>query len=501
MIVFLLIHRHVSREMCGSAFRSTMTIFPGVSGYIVEEVIDVMSKAGNTRILIGIAGLIALIATADWYVGTRASLGVFYIVPMVVGATALPRRGIILLAIVCSSLRSMFDLPNPPHIEELLRFVFATLAYAASGLLVATLIRNRELTIAHLANLRREQELRREAEEQLRILVESSPAAILTLDETGKVLAANRAANTLFMVPEREMMKGRTIGSYLPVLTDALQFDPGPEGLRTATQSQGQRENGEVFLANAWFSSYKTPEGRRLAAIVVDSSEEMREREEQSFRQLSEGNRIAAAAVFHEVRNLCGAISVISANLMEKHGITEDKDIQALTSLAGGLEKIVAVELRSKAGDTLEEVALGSVLDDLRIVIEPGWREIGGVVFWQVPRTAPKVLADAHGLLQVFLNLAHNSHRAVQERPVQDPPWRELSIVACIEEQKVIVRFHDSGAGVQAPERLFAPFQAGANRTGLGLYVSRALVRSYGGDLRFEPQVSGACFAVELQIA
>jgi two-component system, LuxR family, sensor kinase FixL len=472
------------------------TFFRRGRGSIVDEVTGTIFTAGRPRILLAIAGLLALIATADWYVGTRASLGVFYIVPMAAGATVFGAPGIILLAIVCASLRSLFDLPNPPHIEELLRFIFATLAYASSGLLIAALIRNRELTIAHLARLRQERELRRGAEEQLRILVDSSPAAILTVDETGTVLAANRATNGLFVIPESQTMKGRAIGSYLPVLADALQFDPGPEGLRTATQSQGQRENGEVFLANAWFSSYRTPEGMRLAAIVVDSSEEMREREQQSFRQLSEGNRIAAAAVFHEVRNLCGAISVISANLREKHGIAQDEDFQALTSLAGGLEKIVAVELRSRAGDTLEEVKLGAVLDDLRIVIEPDWREIGGLVRWHIPRTAPAVLADNHGLLQVFLNLAHNSHRAVEECSV-----RELSIAASVEDQKVIVRFLDSGAGVRAPERLFAPFQPGANRTGLGLYVSRAVVRSYGGDLRFEPRASGACFAVELQIA
>jgi two-component system sensor kinase FixL len=467
----------------------------------VERVIDVMFKAGSARVLALIAGIIALIATADWYVGTRASLGVFYIVPMVIGATVLPRPGIIVVAIVCSFLRSLFDLPSPPHIEELLRFVFAALAYASSGMLVAALIRNRELTITNLANLRREQELRREAEEQLRILVESSPAAILTVDGGGIVLAANRATNTLFAIPEIGTMKGRAIGSYLPVLADALQFDPGPEGLRTAAQSQGRKENGEVFLANAWFSSYKTPEGPRLAAIIVDSSEEMREREEQSFRQLSEGNRIAAAAVFHEVRNLCGAITVISSNLKEKHVITQDEDIQALTSIAGGLERIVAVELRSRTGNTLEEVTLGNVLDDLRIVIEQDWREIDGAVFWHIPETIPKVLADGHGLLQAFLNLAHNSHRAVQASPVHDPPWRELSIVVSVQEHKVTVRFLDSGPGVEAPEKLFAPFQPGANGTGLGLYVSRAVVRSYGGDLRFEPQASGACFVVELQIA
>jgi signal transduction histidine kinase len=457
-------------------------------------VIGTILKAGKSATVSAIGGLVALIATVDWYAGTHASLGVFYIVPMVIGATVLPASGITFLAIVCSTFRSLFDLPRPPHLEELLRFIFATLAYASSGLLVAALIRNREMTIRHLANLRHEQELRREAEEQLRILAESSPAAILTVDSSGIVLAANRATNALFMIPEGETMKGRPIGAYLPVLTDALQFDPGPEGLRTATQSQGQRENGEVFLANAWFSSYRTPEGMRLAAIVVDSSEEMREREEQSFRHLSEGSRIAAAAVFHEVRNLCGAISVISSNLREKRGLTEDQDFQALTSIAGGLEKIVAVELRSRAGNTLEDVNLPSVLNDLRIVIEPDWLEIDGAVDWQIPRNLPDVLADTHGLLQVFLNLAHNSLRAVRGLAA-----RRLNITAAVEDQKIIVRFVDSGTGVEAPERLFAPFQPGANGTGLGLYVSRAVVRSYGGDLRFEPRGAGACFAVELQ--
>ena len=454
-----------------------------------------MFRSDRFRVLAGIGGLIALIAAADRYVGNKASLGIFYIVPMVIGAPALPWPGIILLAIVCSSLRSAFDIPSP-YVEQLLRFIFATLAYASAGLLVAALIRNRELKIAHLANIRREQELRREAEEQLRILAESSPAAILTVDGKGIVLAANRATNTLFMIPDGETMKGRAIGAYLPMLADALHVDPEPDGLRAAAQAQGQRENREIFLAQAWFSSYATDEGKRLAAIVVDYSEEMRDREEQSFRQLSEGSRIAASAVFHEVRNLSGAISVMLANLKEKHGISRDEDFQALSSLAGGLEKVASVELQSRMGDSLDPIDLQSVLDDLRIVIEQDWRDIGGAVHWHIPCESLEVMAEKHGLLQVFLNLAHNSHRAVQECRV-----RELSVVASAEENRVIVRFLDSGPGVFEPERLFAPFQPGANGTGLGLYVSRAVVRSYGGDLRFEPRVSGSCFAVELQVA
>jgi two-component system sensor kinase FixL len=465
-----------------------------------ERVMRAPFQSDRLRILAGIAALILLIAAADHAVGNKASLGIFYIVPMVVGATVLPWPGIVLLAVVCSLLRSLFDIPSP-QIEQLLRFIFAALAYASAGLLVAALIRNHEMTIAHLANIRREQELRREAEEQLRILADSSPAAILTLDGSGRVLAANRAADTLFMIPEGESIKGRAIGGYLPVLQDALHVDPGPDGLRAAAQAQGRRHNQEVFLAQAWFSSYATDQGKRLAAIVVDASEEMRDREEQSFYQISEGNRIAASAVFHEVRNLSGAFSVMLANLRDRyrearHRIAEDEDFLALASLATGLERVASVELQSRRGDRLETIDLQSVLDDLRIVIEPDWGESDGAIHWQIPRPAPHVLGTRHGLLQVFLNLAHNSHRAVQDVEV-----RELWITGSSEDSRIIVRFRDSGPGVPDAARLFAPFQPGANGAGLGLYVSRAVVRSYGGDLRFEPGETGSCFAVELQVA
>ena len=51
------------------------------------------------------------------------------------------------------------------------------------------LVRNHELVVEHLASIEIEQTLRREAEEQLRLLAESSPAAILTTDGKGVVLA------------------------------------------------------------------------------------------------------------------------------------------------------------------------------------------------------------------------------------------------------------------------------------------------------------------------
>jgi signal transduction histidine kinase len=459
--------------------------------------IGFLLRAAKTKITAAAACLVVVIAITDWAVGNTFSLGVLYILPMILGALVLRWPETAALALVCAFLRSRFDVPST-HLEAALRFVFASVSYFVSSLFVIALIRNRQLVADHLAKIQREQELRLEAEEQLRVLVASSPAGILTLDGHGVVLAANDAANNLFAMPPGETLVGRVIVSYLPVLFDALRLETGPEGFRTAAQCQGLKTNGEIFLAHTWFSSYSSCKGTRLAAIIVDSSEEMRDREEQNLKLLHKSNRVTAAAVSHELKNLCGAISLVCSQVEDRHGLAQDDDFQGLANLVKGLESMANLELRARAGDVteLQEVSLRRVLDDLRIVIESEWTGIDGIVRWHLPEELPSVVADPHGLLQAFLNLAQNSHRAVLEARV-----RELDIGVCVRDDKALTKFLDSGPGVACPEQLFQPFHYAADGTGLGLYVSRALVRNYGGDIRFEPQANGASFVVELQVA
>jgi two-component system sensor kinase FixL len=455
--------------------------------------IGLLLRAGKRNILMASTSFVVLTAVLDWAVGRNVSLAALYILPMMVAAVVLRPWETALVALICSYLRSRFDTPGS-HAELTLRFVFAALAYYLSGLFVTVLVRNHQLVIQHLAKIQVEQGLRREAEEQLRLLAESSPAAILTTDGKGIVLAGNSAADSLFNIPDTQTLRGRNIGAYLPVLDDALRVNVGREGLRTAVQCQGYRANGEIFLAHIWFSSYLAEEGPRLAAIVVDTSEEMREREEQGLQQLLRGNRIAAAALAHEVRNFCVAMALLSGNLRQREELAQDQDLIGLTTLLGNLETMASLELQSKSQEEMEQVPLKEVLDSLRIIIEPAWREIEGVIQWRLPSELPSVIAAPRGLLQAFLNLVQNSYRAVQESPV-----RELHVAVAVESQKVVVRFQDTGPGIAAPELLFQPFQHGATGSGMGLYLSRFIVRSYGGELRFERGPAGSCFAVELE--
>ena len=115
---------------------------------------------------------------------------------------------------------------------------------------------------------------------------------------------------------------------------------------------------------------------------------------------------------------------------------------------------------------------------------------------WDIPESLPRVWADRHALLQAFLNLSKNSQRAMEG---QDR--KNMTVRASLERNCLKVRFVDTGSGVANPERLFEPFQPGAEASGLGLYLSRTFVRAFQGDIEYEPRPAGSCFTVILALA
>jgi signal transduction histidine kinase len=264
-----------------------------------------------------------------------------------------------------------------------------------------------------------------------------------------------------------------------------------PRVFRTTLQCTGKRSDGEVFLAGVWFSTYSTISGPRLAAIIVDLSEDLRNREDLSLDYLLKNTRILMGAVSHEIRNLCGAVLVVHKNLSRVKELESNEDFNALATLVQGLERVSALEMGSTTAQNGEVVELTSVLDEFRILIETAYHESEIEMRWEVQEPLPLVWADRYGLIQVFLNLAKNSRRAMASTAV-----KRLRIAAAEENGTVTIRFEDTGTGVAAPEKLFRPFQSRAGSSGLGLYVSRAIMRSFGGDLSFEPRSEGCCFAV-----
>jgi C4-dicarboxylate-specific signal transduction histidine kinase len=153
------------------------------------------------------------------------------------------------------------------------------------------------------------------------------------------------------------------------------------------------------------------------------------------------------------------------------------------------------MSLSSSPPNVSETVEVSSLMDESRVLIDGMCRESGIDIEWNIQEDLPMLRADRYGLIQVFLNVAKNSQRAMESSPA-----KRLRVCASVENEHVLIRFQDTGPGVTHPEQLFRPFQPGASTTGLGLYISRSIMRSFGGDLIYEPGAQGAHFALIVPI-
>jgi PAS domain S-box-containing protein len=209
----------------------------------------------NRNPVLIISGIfIVVIAVIDWRTKPYVSLGFLYLFPIMFAAAFLPRWLVALIGFVCAVLAEEFSSLDPSSV----RLTFVTLALVGCGLFVAELVRNRRLSLASQA--------------RLKVLVETSPAAIVTVDERGFIELANAAAVEL-LNPRAGHLIGDPIAAFLPELHHALRWEEAPQ-FRASMQCRGHRGNGEAFTADVWFSTYKEGSNPKLAAIIADVSEE-----------------------------------------------------------------------------------------------------------------------------------------------------------------------------------------------------------------------------------
>jgi two-component system, LuxR family, sensor kinase FixL len=198
--------------------------------------------------------IILLVAVVDWWTKPYVSLGLLYLFPIMFAAGFLPRWLTALVAVACAVLAEVFSSLEPSWI----RLGFEALALGGCGLFVGELVRNRRLAL--------------QTQERLKALVETSPAAIVTVGEKGFIEIANRAALEL-LAPRVGDLIGYPIAAFLPELHHAVLWDSAPQ-FRASMQCRALRGNGEAFTADVWFSTYHEGRSHHLAAIIADVSEE-----------------------------------------------------------------------------------------------------------------------------------------------------------------------------------------------------------------------------------
>jgi len=156
------------------------------------DFLAIYSRTNRKILLITAVVLTGIIAVVDWYTRPFISIGFLYLFPIMLISGIFRRWQIVAVSVLCAVLQELYS--NLPLDNAIPRLVFSWLGFSGTGLFLFELLRNRRIVLAHLEEIESETRQRREAEEQLQTLVDSSPAAILTVGSSGEIYLANEAA-------------------------------------------------------------------------------------------------------------------------------------------------------------------------------------------------------------------------------------------------------------------------------------------------------------------
>src|SRR5262249_51608980 len=241
-----------------------------------------------------------------------------------------------------------------------------------------------------------------------------------------------------------------------------------------------------------------------IVSILHDLTE-IRELEHRRVeQQLFESEKMAAigrmaAQIAHEVNNPLEVIKN-SLYLLETASPVTQREPQTLRFLeiarkeTERVSEIIKQMLGFPRNSNKSEVVIvnvNQVLEDMLVLIEKTLRQSRIDLIVSLADNVPLIIASPDQLKQVFLNLILNSQQAMEgggtltiiTTLVDD--MREDSLI----KPAVVVEFTDTGVGIDERDLLniFEPFYSGGKGkkgTGLGLWVSQAIVRNFVGRLK-----------------
>lgn len=345
--------------------------------------------------------------------------------------------------------------------------------------------------------------LRSEQGVRYKSVVETARDAVVTIDESHRILFFNKAAEAMFGYSKEEIL-GQDLSIIIPPPHKEVHREYVQRYVKTrkgrfinhTVELTAQRRSGEEFPISISFSVAELG-GRLLMTAMMRDMSEMKEME----RRLIQNERLASIGralsfVTHEVKNPLVVIGGFARSLLRQAGLPQEgrekleiiqSEVQRLEGLLQEIQDF-SKPLRLQK----ERVALVPLLDETLSMFR-GSEHCSEVEFLLEAKGQIWLSVDPDRLRQVLINLIKNSIEAMGGKGKVILRARPASY------DTVEIAVEDTGEGI-SPERseeLFQPFVTSKpGGTGLGLPLCRKIVRDHGGEIRLQATPSGGTRAV-----
>ena len=339
-----------------------------------------------------------------------------------------------------------------------------------------------------MENARLVGELRRRA--QAAQALEFVGDGVFLVDREGVILLWNPAAARITGLPEDEVFG---------VHADAVLTDwPLGQGERPQTFPVEGRD-GELWLS---LTAAEFPHGTVYAFRDLT--------DERAVEQLKSD---FVSTVSHELRTPLAAIYGAAMTLQRSDvDLNEAQEAGMLEVIAGESERLarivndILLASRLDSGAATVEIGRTNAAELARGVLAAAKAHLPATIELALisPEPSPQVAADPDGLRQVLVNLVENAIK-------YSPEGGRVELELAPSDGRVRFAVRDCGLGIPASEheRIFEKFfridpnlSRGVGGTGLGLYISREIVRRMGGRIRVESEPGrGSTFSFELPLA
>ena len=356
---------------------------------------------------------------------------------------------------------------------------------------------------------------RREAEEKLHVseqrlegIIQSAMDAIITVDESQKIVMFNRAAEEMFGFSSAESM-GQPIERFLPARFRGAHRHQihtfGRSGVTSRKMGKlgtvmGLRSTGEEFPVEAAIS-HNVVDGKRFYTVILRDIAERKKLEE----QLRKTERIAelgtlASGMAHEIGTPMNVILGRAEYLMDR--VKDEPTKKGLQTIIAQVERITKVmnQLLSFARRRTPERRphdLRRTIEDNLEIFQERLRKGRVQVETTLPESCPPVQADGNQMSQVFINLVMNAIHAM-------PDGGTLRVGLAQEHGMVKLTVADTGHGIphEALPRIFEPFfttKEFGKGTGLGLTVVKGIIDEHQGTITVDSEEGkGTTFTISL---